>query len=282
VRVWTDSSAAIGISTRQGLGKLRHLDTHTLWIQQAVRTGKIDLRKVLGEVNPADLFTKHSLSRERLKGLVTLYDCHFRSGRAESAPKMRTEAADKKTISDADLATVGERLIFPHLEYARPLLDRLYPPMAVPDAVDAGDPQQDEDDPILVEGYRLAQELIVACDTHGRRRRLQDYDTCKASHPSQYACSGTPAKGDSDQQQPDGEHLKQQSGTEDVNKLGKYPLSTLTVVPDRSAGRHIAPLKVTTFREHPWLASSSRTRPTVRGTTRHGPSLLQPQGASGV
>ena len=29
VRAWTDSSAAIGISTRQGLGKLRHLDTHT-------------------------------------------------------------------------------------------------------------------------------------------------------------------------------------------------------------------------------------------------------------
>ncbi len=30
LRVWTDSSAAIGICTRQGLGKLRHLDTHTL------------------------------------------------------------------------------------------------------------------------------------------------------------------------------------------------------------------------------------------------------------
>ncbi len=29
LRVWTDSSAAIGICTRQGLGKLRHLDTHT-------------------------------------------------------------------------------------------------------------------------------------------------------------------------------------------------------------------------------------------------------------
>ena len=26
-RVWTDSSAAIGICKRQGLGKLRHLDT---------------------------------------------------------------------------------------------------------------------------------------------------------------------------------------------------------------------------------------------------------------
>ena len=30
VRVWTDSSAAIGVSTRSGLGKLRHLETHTL------------------------------------------------------------------------------------------------------------------------------------------------------------------------------------------------------------------------------------------------------------
>jgi hypothetical protein len=29
VRVWTDSSAAIGICSRQGLGKLRHIDTHT-------------------------------------------------------------------------------------------------------------------------------------------------------------------------------------------------------------------------------------------------------------
>ena len=88
---------------------------------------------------------------------------------------MRTEVADKKTISDADLATVGERLIFQHLEYARPLLNRLYPAMAVPDAVDAGDPQQDEDDPILVEGYRLAKELVEACSIQGRRRRLEAY-----------------------------------------------------------------------------------------------------------
>ena len=59
LRVWTDSSAAIGICSRQGLGKLRHLDTHTLWIQQAVRTGRVDLRKVPGESNPADILTKH-------------------------------------------------------------------------------------------------------------------------------------------------------------------------------------------------------------------------------
>ena len=72
LRVWTDSGAAIGICNRQGLGKLPNLDTHTLWIQQAVRTGKVDLRQVLGEENPADLLTKHSLSRQRLEGLVTV------------------------------------------------------------------------------------------------------------------------------------------------------------------------------------------------------------------
>ena len=31
LRVWTDSSAAIGICGRQGLGKLRHVARQTLW-----------------------------------------------------------------------------------------------------------------------------------------------------------------------------------------------------------------------------------------------------------
>ena len=33
LRIWTHSSAARGACSRQGLGKLRHLDTHTLLIQ---------------------------------------------------------------------------------------------------------------------------------------------------------------------------------------------------------------------------------------------------------
>ena len=48
LRVWTDSSAALGICSRQGLGKLRHLDTHTLRVQQAVRSKRLVLKKVLG------------------------------------------------------------------------------------------------------------------------------------------------------------------------------------------------------------------------------------------
>ena len=54
VRVWTDSTAFMGICGRQGLGKLRHIDTRSLWVQQKVRSGAVELRKVRGEVNPAD------------------------------------------------------------------------------------------------------------------------------------------------------------------------------------------------------------------------------------
>ena len=54
VRVWTDSSAALGICQRQGLGKLRHIQTHALWVQQRVREQSIELRKTKGELNTAD------------------------------------------------------------------------------------------------------------------------------------------------------------------------------------------------------------------------------------
>ena len=86
VRVWTDSSAAMGICGRSGLGKLRHVQTHTLWVQERVRTKAIELRKVNGLVNPADLFTKHLSSSDRVGQLTELFNCEYRGGRAESAP----------------------------------------------------------------------------------------------------------------------------------------------------------------------------------------------------
>ena len=109
--VWTDSEAAIGICSRQGLGKLRHLDTHTLWIQQAVRSGRIDLRKILGDRNPADLLTKHSLSRGRLEMLVGVFGCQFIAGRAAAAPLLRRGDAAKQTIADADMVSLETSMV---------------------------------------------------------------------------------------------------------------------------------------------------------------------------
>ncbi len=171
VRVWTDSSAAIGICTRQGLGKLRHLDTHTLWVQHAVRSGRIDLRKVEGTVNPADLFTKHSLSRERLIKLVELFDCKFLGGRASAAPQVRATVPNKVAEADAmNVETVMDPLM-PHKTYSKSDLDRLFPSIEVPEAVDVDDPFSGVKDEVLQEGERIAEAMVQDCIEHGRKRR---------------------------------------------------------------------------------------------------------------
>ena len=104
VRAWTDSSATIGICARQGLGKLRHVDTQSLWVQQAVRSQLIELRKVRGEANPADLFTKHLQSNERIRTLLQLFGCDYATGRAEAAPHLRTGSGTSK----GELLTAAE------------------------------------------------------------------------------------------------------------------------------------------------------------------------------
>ena len=96
LRVWTDSTATMGICARQGLGKLRHIDTHCLWVQQRVRDGSIELRKVRGEQNPADLFTKHLSSGDRAHSLLEMLGCEFRGGRAATAPKLRGATGTSK------------------------------------------------------------------------------------------------------------------------------------------------------------------------------------------
>ena len=103
LRVWTDSSATVGICGRQGLGKLCHIDTRDLWIQQKLRGNELEIWKVRGEVNPADLFTKHLSSEDRIHDLLELFGCRFAGGRAESAPKLR-ESEDTKPV----LAAMGE------------------------------------------------------------------------------------------------------------------------------------------------------------------------------
>ena len=169
LRVWTDSSAAIGICSRQGLGKLRHLDTHTLWIQQAVRSKRVDLRKVAGEVNPADLFTKHSLTRERLMGLAKLFELEFRGGRAASAPKTRVTAGLRTTLAQ-EMSAVGEQHdapIMPHRLYGAVELDQKYPSIQ---AVDVEEEDEQLEDDLLRRGEEIAREIVANTKAFGRRK----------------------------------------------------------------------------------------------------------------
>ena len=53
-----DASAALAIVARRGRGKLMHLDTNYLWIQERAAKGDLNFKKVAGVDNGADLFTK--------------------------------------------------------------------------------------------------------------------------------------------------------------------------------------------------------------------------------
>ena len=62
-----------------------------------MRGNELEIWKVRGEVNPADLFTKHLSSEDRIHDLLKLFGCRFAGGRAESAPKLR-ESEDTKPV----------------------------------------------------------------------------------------------------------------------------------------------------------------------------------------
>jgi hypothetical protein len=83
--LYTDSSAARGIIHRAGLGKLRRLETGYLWLQAAVKAKRLQVRKVLGTENPADLFTKHLAAADMWKHLETLMISQ-EAGRSTAVP----------------------------------------------------------------------------------------------------------------------------------------------------------------------------------------------------
>ena len=83
----TDATAAIGITRRRGLGKIRHLATADLWVQDRIRSGDFRLTKVLGADNVSDILTKfvhRATLCKHLKGLSLRQE----TGRPELAPQI--------------------------------------------------------------------------------------------------------------------------------------------------------------------------------------------------
>ena len=62
-----------------------------LWVQQRVRDGSLQPRKVRVKVNPADLFMKHLSSEERVLALLRLFCCRRADGRAKGASQLRKD-----------------------------------------------------------------------------------------------------------------------------------------------------------------------------------------------
>ena len=86
-KVLSDASAAWGIIGRTGVGKLRHIDTSYLWLQQDSIKKKLELDKVKGIEIPADMNTK-GLKGEDVIRYTEMLDMEHRQGRAELAPEV--------------------------------------------------------------------------------------------------------------------------------------------------------------------------------------------------
>ena len=82
----TDSSAARGIGSRRGAGRLKHIDTQLLWLQDHVSRKRLQVFKIDGMRNPADLGTKH-LAGPRMHYLMRLLGLAFVSGAHKLALK---------------------------------------------------------------------------------------------------------------------------------------------------------------------------------------------------
>ena len=112
IALCTDSSAAVGICRRAGIGRVRHLAVGQLWVQELVRGGSVELYKVKGELNPADLLTK-PLARAALDGHLERLKLKRLGGQAASAPAASAEV-------DTSLTSLAPRFLREVLDEDRP------------------------------------------------------------------------------------------------------------------------------------------------------------------
>jgi hypothetical protein len=107
-RVRSDASAAIGIINRTGVGKLRHVRTQFLWLQDKVRASELEVKKVPGEENPADLMTKNVPEATMRKHLLKI-GYEPLTNRAATAPTLsRISSPEEDRIRDKERGPAQE------------------------------------------------------------------------------------------------------------------------------------------------------------------------------
>ena len=88
-RLQADATGATGIARRRGAGRVRHIETGTLWLQRPITAKPIDNQKTPGLQNWADLGAKH-LPWADLAKCVKRLGFVFATGRARSALDIAT------------------------------------------------------------------------------------------------------------------------------------------------------------------------------------------------
>jgi hypothetical protein len=110
VEILTDSSAGKTIALRKGCGKVRHLDTKQLYIQDLTGSGRVRVLKCRGGDNLADMGTK-PLARsyiERYKSMMGIAPSTTQCEESSSAPVVAGS-----TVRNAVAALVSALLVQP-------------------------------------------------------------------------------------------------------------------------------------------------------------------------
>ena len=101
-----DASAALGLADNNGLGRARHIDIGVLWLQLKRLRRELELAKILGTENQADLMTKH-LDRHTMDKHFETLSFVRRGGRAETATSLYSMSviSDNAVKSDGSVIT---------------------------------------------------------------------------------------------------------------------------------------------------------------------------------
>ena len=87
IELCVDASAAVGIASRRGLGKQRHIELNELWLQDQIARGRIAIKKVLGKQNFSDSLTKFC-NADRIEQTISCTGHSVRTGRHELMPEL--------------------------------------------------------------------------------------------------------------------------------------------------------------------------------------------------
>ena len=83
--VKSDAVVAIGIVSRQGLGRIRHLAVADLWVRQRAKEVSVAHRKLRGTKNTSDMLTK-PIEGEVIQRHMGELRLEFREGRQHITP----------------------------------------------------------------------------------------------------------------------------------------------------------------------------------------------------
>ena len=84
LRMHTDALAALGIAKRRGVVKVRHLSTGTLWLQEQELKNILEIVKIPGADNIADIFTQ-CIGQALMDKHLSSMNLEYRGGRTSAA-----------------------------------------------------------------------------------------------------------------------------------------------------------------------------------------------------